>query len=219
MFSMTTHALAIWGAAGHALVVTTVARLRGCWDIVGYLDDVNPDRRGSRFCGSPVLGGREALDGLRRAGVRHLFLAFGANAQRRDLAQELQAFGFVFPTLVHPSAVIADDVRLETGVFVGAGVIMNAEAVVGPQSIVNSGAIAEHEVRIGHAVHVGPRACLAGAVSVGDCAWIGAGAVVRDKCEIGEHATVGMGAVVVRSVPPHSVVVGCPARPMRKALS
>lgn len=211
---MASHALAIWGAAGHARVVTTVVRLRQCWNIVGYLDDVNIDRRGVLFCGAPVLGGREALDELRRKGVRHVFLAFGANAERRDLGRELEASGFELPTLIHPSAVIADDVRLEAGVFVGAGAILNAEAIVRRQSIINSGAIVEHEVRVGSGVHIGPRACLAGAVAVGDCAWVGAGAVVRDKCEIGEHAMVGMGAVVTRSVAAHSVVIGCPAKPM-----
>lgn len=41
---------------------------------------------------------------------------------------------------------------------------------------------------------------------------IGAGAVIGPGVEIGEGAMVGMGAVVVRSVRPHSVVAGNPAR-------
>jgi len=207
--------LAIWGTSGHARVVTALARLSKRWDIVGYLDDIYPERWGARFCDAPVLGGREALDALRRRGVRHLFLGFGSNAARRSLAAELEIEGFEFPSLIHPAAVIADDVRLESGVFVGPGAIINADARVQKQSIVNSGAIVEHEVGLGQAVHVGPRACVAGAASVGDCAWIGAGALVRDKGAIGDHAVVGMGAGVTRSVPSHTVVVGCPAKPMR----
>jgi sugar O-acyltransferase (sialic acid O-acetyltransferase NeuD family) len=209
-------ALAIWGTAGHARVATTVARLQMRWDIVGYLDDVYAERWGTQFCGAPVLGGRDALDALRRRGVRHLFLGFGANLARRDLAEELENGGFEFATLIHPSAVVADDVQMEPGVFVGPGAIVNADARVRKQSIINSGAIVEHEVRLGRAVHVGPRACLAGSVSVGDCAWVGLGAIVRDKLEIGEHAMVGMGAVVTRSVPARSVVVGCPAKPLQR---
>ena len=209
--------MAIWGAAGHARAVTTVARLDERWQIVGYLDDVDAGRRGEPFCGASVIGGREALDELRRRGVRHLFLAFGANAARLALSDELERSGFEFPSLVHPSAVIADDARMERGVFIGPGAIVNADACIERQSIINSGAIIEHDVRLGNAVHVSPGACVAGSVQVGDCVWIGAGAVVRDKLSIGSHAMVGMGAVVTRSVPPHSVVVGCPARPMRVA--
>ncbi|HTP74067.1 MAG TPA: acetyltransferase [Burkholderiaceae bacterium] len=216
---MTTNALAIWGTSGHARVVTTLVRLTRSWDIVGYVDEVNQDRWGGEFCGLPVLGGRDVLGSLQRRGVRHLFLAFGANAERSSLARELEKSGFEFPTLVHPSAVVADDVALGAGVYVGPGAILNADAIVRSQTIINSGAIVEHEARVGHAVHIGPRACLAGAVTVGDCAWIGAGAVIRDKCEVGEHAMVGMGAVVARSVAPRTVVVGCPARPMRRAAS
>ncbi|HEY6510871.1 MAG TPA: acetyltransferase [Burkholderiaceae bacterium] len=217
MPAMTRAPLAIWGAAGHARAVTTVARLDDRWQIVGYIDDVDAGRADEPFCGSSVIGGREALDELRRRGVRHLFLAFGANAARLALADELQREGFEFPSLVHPSAVIADDARMEAGVFIGPGAIVNAEARIGKQSIVNSGAIVEHDVQLGSAVHLSPRACVAGSVRVGDCVWVGAGAVIRDKLSIGAHAMVGMGAVVTRSVPAHSVVVGCPAKPMRGA--
>ncbi|HSW23763.1 MAG TPA: acetyltransferase [Burkholderiaceae bacterium] len=216
---MTRAPLAIWGAAGHARAVTTVARLDDRWQIVGYIDDVDAGRMGEPFCGASVIGGREALDELQRHGVRHLFLAFGANAARLALSDELQRGGFEFPSLVHPSALIADDARMEPGVFIGPGVIINANACIGKQSIVNSGAIVEHDVRLGCAVHVGPGACVAGSVRVDDCAWIGAGAVVRDKLSIGAHAMVGMGAVVTRSVPPHCVVVGCPAKPMRATVA
>ena len=41
---------------------------------------------------------------------------------------------------------------------------------------------------------------------------IGAGAVVLPRLQIGDDAMVGAGAVVTRSVPPHAVVVGNPAR-------
>jgi sugar O-acyltransferase (sialic acid O-acetyltransferase NeuD family) len=197
-------------------MAASVARLDPRWRIVGYLDDVYPERHGSDFCGGPVLGGREALDALRLRGVRHLFLAFGANEARLQLADEVVRSGFEMPTLVHPSAIVADDVCLGDGVFVGPGAVVNADASVGAQSILNSASIVEHEVRIGRAVHLSPGACLAGAAAVGDCAWIGAGAVVRDKVHIGERAIVGMGSVVIRSVEADTVVVGCPARLLRR---
>jgi acetyltransferase-like isoleucine patch superfamily enzyme len=46
-------------------------------------------------------------------------------------------------------------------------------------------------------------------------AWIGAGACVLDGVRVGEGAVVGANAVVTRDVPPHTVVVGSPAKVVR----
>ncbi len=43
-------------------------------------------------------------------------------------------------------------------------------------------------------------------------ATIGAGAIIGPGLEIGAYAMVGMGAVVTKSVPPHALVYGNPAR-------
>jgi acetyltransferase-like isoleucine patch superfamily enzyme len=45
---------------------------------------------------------------------------------------------------------------------------------------------------------------------------IGGGAVLLPGIEIGEEAVVGAGAVVLGDVPPRTVVVGNPARPIRE---
>ena len=44
-----------------------------------------------------------------------------------------------------------------------------------------------------------------------DC-WIGANSILLSGCSIGRGAIVAAGAVVTKSVPPYSVVAGCPAR-------
>ena len=200
-------ALAIWGTAGHARVVAALARLHKCWDIVGYLDDVYKDRWGTQFCGAPVLGGREALDALRRRGVRHLFLGFGSNAARRDLAAELEGEGFVFPSLVHPAAVIADDASHRRRASSSApGRSSTPRPASGKQAIVNSARHRRARRRAGTARFTSsPRRVRRRLrLQVGDCAWVGAGARrCATSSRIGAHAMVGMGAVVTRSVPPH----------------
>src|SRR5437667_3209268 len=54
--------LVIWGASGHALVVADAVRLSGEYEIVGFIDDVNPERAGAQFGGATILGAREQLD-------------------------------------------------------------------------------------------------------------------------------------------------------------
>ena len=55
-----------------------------------------------------------------------------------------------------------------------------------------------------------------GSVIIEDGVWIGEKAMVLKNVTIGEHSIVGAGAVVTKSVPPYSLVVGNPARIIKK---
>jgi acetyltransferase-like isoleucine patch superfamily enzyme len=52
-------------------------------------------------------------------------------------------------------------------------------------------------------------------IVVEDDVWIGAAAIVTDGVRIGRGAVVAAGAVVTQDVPPHTVVAGVPARPIK----
>ena len=77
----------IWGASGHATVVADIVRLRGELELVGFLDDMSPERAGTTFCQAPILGGRDQLDRLLEDGVRFLILGFGKSGARLALAE------------------------------------------------------------------------------------------------------------------------------------
>ncbi len=72
----------IWGAAGQARVVADILRLTGRHEIVGFIDDVSPERWGESFLDSTILGGQEQLDKLRRQGVGKAIVAVGDCADR-----------------------------------------------------------------------------------------------------------------------------------------
>ena len=53
-------------------------------------------------------------------------------------------------------------------------------------------------------------------VRIGDYSWIASDCTVLRGVAIGEHCVVGARSVVTRDVPPHTAVVGAPARPIAK---
>lgn len=207
--------LAIWGASGHALVVADIVRLQGVHHIVGFLDDVNPDRRGADFCGATILGGREQLGVLIDRGVRHILLGFGNCRMRWELTEHLRAQGFVLPIAIHPQATIAKDVVLGPGTVVMAGAVVNPGTRVGSSVIINTSASVDHECVIGDAAHICPGAHLAGRVTVGQTAQVGIGATVIERVHIGVGAVIGAGAVVVHDIPDYVIAYGAPARVKR----
>ncbi len=146
------------------------------------------------------------------------------------------------PPAQHPSAVV-DSQRLGAGTRVSAFCRVQATAVIGANCFLGEGALVEDGVCLGDRVTVHSGARLHAGLRVEDdvvigCnaafpndsftgapnarptivrrgALIGANATVLPGANIGQHAVVGAGAVVTRSVPPHAIVVGNPARILR----
>jgi tetrahydrodipicolinate N-succinyltransferase len=56
-------------------------------------------------------------------------------------------------------------------------------------------------------------------VTIGDHVWIGARATILKGVRVGDGAVIAAGALVERDVPPHSLVAGVPARPVRPDVS
>ena len=52
-------------------------------------------------------------------------------------------------------------------------------------------------------------------IFIEDDVWLGAGAIITDGVRVGKGAVVAAGAVVTKDVPPHTVVGGIPAHPIK----
>lgn len=71
-----------------------------------------------------------------------------------------------------------------------------------------------HNCRIRRGAFVIATAIICGGVEIGEGAWVSPNAAVREQLHIGDRAIVGLSATVVKDVPPDTLVIGSPARPM-----
>jgi acetyltransferase EpsM len=195
--------------------VADILRSQGGWRLVGFLDDIHPERRGHTYCGAAILGGEEAADRLRRDGVEHAIVAIGDAPARIRLGDSLRARGFSLASAVHAAAVIAPGASLGANTVVAAAAVIGTETRVGAHVIVNTGATIDHHCLVEDGAHVCPGVHVGGGTTIEAGAWIGIGATVIDGVTVGAHTVVGAGAVVVRSLPAGVVAYGCPARVVR----
>ena len=199
----------IFGAGGHGKVVADAARAAGI--VVSWAVD---DRAGiCDLVGCPVID-TQHLEWRKLDRFRFL-VAVGDNAARARIVQQLWAKGGRSLSVVHPSAVIAPSVRLGTGTLVCAGAVLNPDVEIGENVIVNTSASVDHDCVVGANVHICPGVRLAGGVVIGSGSMLGLGVVVLPGVTIGEGCVVGAGSVVNRSLPPHIVAYGNPARVRR----
>lgn len=87
-------------------------------------------------------------------------------------------------------------VKIGSNVQLGCGVSINAESHDESDGSFTGGKVSRRGVKIDNNV------------------WIGDKAVILDGVNIGENSVIGAGAVVTKDVPPSSVVVGVPAKPL-----
>ena len=203
---MTERPLLVLGAGTFAVEALEAAELSGR-TVCGFLVSSAEYRTAPALEGLPVFVPEDVAC---VAGI--------VSTKRRAIVEFVEARGFTFAVVKHPSAIVSPRAQLEPGALIGAGAIVSANTRVGRHVILNRGANIAHDVHLGAYATVGPNAVIAGAVTVGSRAWIGVGAVVRDHLAIGEGAVVGAGALVVKPVAAHTLVAGSPAAVVREGV-
>ena len=199
--------LLIIGASGHGKVVADIALKMNKWKSIAFLDD---DETVNSSMGIEVVG--RSLDAFKHIHECDLIVGIGNNVTREKIQDKLENEGASLPTLIHPTAVIGDQVILGAGTVIMAGVVINCSTEIGKGCIINTGATIDHDNLIGDYVHISPGVNLAGTVKVGKGSWIGIGSSVSNNINIAGGCNVGAGAVVVRDITEAGVYVGVPVR-------
>ena len=197
------------GIGGHAHSVVDSIEQNGIYNIIGFLD--KEERQGEHFRDYQVIDTDAALGKYDDNGIRNAFITIGYMGKhtiREKLYCQLKEIGYTLPNVIDNSAIIASDVSLEDGVFVGKRAIINANTYIGKMCIINTGAIIEHDCVVEEYSHISVGSVLCGGASIGSQSFIGANATVIQEISVGNHTIIGAGTVVTKNIEDNIIQYG-----------
>lgn len=136
----------------------------------------------------------------------------GISTLRKSIFEHFTTKGYTFANVIHPTAIVAASVKLGQGVQIMAGAILQTNAVIADNTIINTGVIVDHDSVICCHVHVAPGSTLSGGVVIGNGCHIGTGTSVIQGIIIGDETLIGAGSVVVKSIGNRKTAYGVPAK-------
>lgn len=203
--------LLIIGASGHGKVVADIAKKISKWDSIAFLDD---DENKTQVMKIKVIG--KTSDVYKYINKYDIFVGIGNNYTRERIQEHLEKLGANIPVLIHPKAILGENVEVKQGTVIMAGAIINSCTRIGKGCIINTGVTIDHDNIIDDYVHISPGANLAGNVTVGKRTWIGIGSVVSNNLNIIGNCIIGAGSVVVKDINEIGTYVGVPVRRLVK---
>ncbi|MGG1340542.1 acetyltransferase [Bacillus toyonensis] len=199
--------LLIIGASGHGKVIADIAMKTNKWQSIAFLDD---NQNAKYSMGIEIIDKSASIS--KYIDDYEFFVGIGNNAVRERIQRKLEDEGASIPVLIHPSAIIGEQVYLSAGTAVMAGVVINCCTKIGKGCIINTASTIDHDNIIEDYVHISPGVHLAGTVKVGRGTWLGIGSIVSNNINITHSCKIGAGAVVIRDITESRTYVGVPVR-------
>ena len=193
--------LLLIGGGGHCHAVIDVIEAAGTHSIAGIVRP--PNEAHTNVMGYPTIGTDDDLPTLLVETPCALVTVGQVKSPgiRIRLFEWLTSHGAERPVIKSPTAYLSPHATIRVGSMVMHSSLINANARIGMNVIINSHALIEHDVVVGDHCHVSTGARVNGDVRIGSGCFIGSGAVLKEGIEIGEGTVIGAGLTVLRDVP------------------
>ena len=207
--------LYIIGAGGFgrevAWIVARINSIKPTWNLKGFIDD-NETLWGSKEGEYHVFGGCECLSTLEDV---YAVCAVGSSNVRKKIIEKLKDTSVKFATLVDPSVLYSNSVKIGEGAIVCAGTIITVNVNIGDHVIVNLDCTIGHDAVIDDFVTIYPSVNVSGNVLIGECSELGTGTQIIQGKKVISNTIIGAGAIVVKDCIESGTYVGSPAKKIK----
>lgn len=176
--------------------------------IAGFLS-ADPDKLDGLAPTLPILGSPAGFQPLPADGV---VLAIGVPGVRRQVAEQLEANGARFLTVIDPTAIVADTAQIGTGTIICPYAIVSDAVRLGRCVLVNYHASLGHDAAAEDYAVLSPYATLGGGSEVGADVFLGLHASVGPGRRVGAGSVVSSNSVALVDTAENCLVYGVPGR-------
>lgn len=185
------------------------------YDCIGFLDDT-PDNQNKEFYGVKVIG--QLTDAAK---FTDTFFVNGIgsplNFWKKGVIINKTGIPFErFETIIHPSAVVSKMSTIGFGTVVLQNVVIASNVKIGNHVIILPNSILSHDDIVGDYTCITGGVCISGGVVIGSSCYIGTNSTIIGNITIGDNSMIGMGSVLLNNVEANSVMIGNPAKLLRK---
>lgn len=216
--------LIILGTGGNAVdILDTINDINAAsatmiWECAGFLDD-KPEHWGKTIYGVKVLGPL-ALASAQPA--NHFFVngigSVNNFSKKKAILSKANIPDERFATIIHPTASVSRTAQLGRGTVLLQHVTITFSVKIGDHVMILPNTVVSHDDVIGAYCSIAGGVCIAGQVTIGQSCYLGQNSSIISDIRIGDYCLIGMGSTVRHSVEANTVVVGNPARILRKTL-
>ncbi|MFG0612353.1 MULTISPECIES: DapH/DapD/GlmU-related protein [Delftia] len=148
------------------------------------------------------------LQGQDPSGLR-IFTAIddqALNHARLDIYMRLRLGGFRALSLRHPSAAVADGVRIGENCWIGASAVIAHGVQIGNNTVICDAARIEAGARLGANAWVGPGASIGRGTTLGSHSVVAGDVHIAAGLQVGRHCAIGIAGAYTQSLPDGSFV-------------
>lgn len=168
----------------------------------------------SNVNGVNVYSYDDAIEKLK--GELEVSMGIGEPAVRERLFAKLKKDGIEVVTLIHPDVYIPGTTEIGKGVTIQMGNFISCNVKIEDYVYIQPHTNIGHNDVLKKGCIVSGFCNLAGGVTVGEFTYLGISSCYKEGVTIGNYTVVGMGSAVYKDIPDEMIVMGNPARIVKK---
>jgi len=150
-----------------------------------------------------------------RDNLPHVLVCMSDNSLKSEYYHRLES-RVTLINAVHPESTLSDTASLGAGIIVNAKAVIQPYASIGNGCMIHSGVVVEHDNEVGDFVNLAPGVILSGGVKIGTGTTLFSGTTVGPNVAIGKNVTIGAGSLVLHDIPDGVKAYGSPAKAIGK---